>query len=157
MQPRLVNGAQSASLANVHGPPETIQPPSTFFARPREAGKWLEPATRGSDPVRAVDLLDDARAHAGREPVRRGSRPHGPAGRAVPLRDLGDDVELLAHRELVAAVLGGAADVERARRVQVGDRLVGVAARALGLERALAQGGSESADVLEDRREPARP
>src|SRR5271170_3928399 len=47
MHPRFVKGAHSESLPKVQGPPEMIQPPSTRFARPREAGKWLEPATRG--------------------------------------------------------------------------------------------------------------
>src|SRR5438132_620152 len=47
MHPRFVKGAQSESLPKVHGPPEMTQPPSTRLARPREAGKWLEPATRG--------------------------------------------------------------------------------------------------------------
>src|SRR5579859_3849830 len=47
MQPRLVKGAHSEPLPKVHGPPEMIQPSGARFARPREAGKWLEPATRG--------------------------------------------------------------------------------------------------------------
>src|SRR5258708_14556717 len=47
MHPRFVKGAQSESLPKVQGPPEMTQPPSTRLARPREAGKWLEPATRG--------------------------------------------------------------------------------------------------------------
>src|SRR5260370_25773982 len=47
MHPRFVKGAHSESLPKVQGPPEMTQPPSTRLARPREAGKWLEPATRG--------------------------------------------------------------------------------------------------------------
>src|ERR1700689_3289269 len=47
MHPRLVKGSHSDPLPKVQGPPEMIQPPSTRLARPREAGKWLEPDTRG--------------------------------------------------------------------------------------------------------------
>ena len=38
--------------------------------------------------------------------------------------------------------------------MQVGDGLVGVASRALGLHGAIAQGGSEGTDLLEDRGDP---
>ena len=103
-----------------------------------------------ADPVGPVDLFDDAGARTGGDPVRRGSRPHAPAGRAVPLGDLGDDVELLPDRQLGAAELGGTADVEDARGVQVGDGLVRVTTRALRLQGTLPQRGPERADLLED-------
>ena len=79
--------------------------------------------------------------------------PNGPAGRAVPLGDLCDDVELVAHRELVSAVLGGAGDVERTRGVEIRDGLVGVPTRPFRRGGALAQCRPQGADLLEDRAE----
>ena len=105
-----------------------------------------------ADPCRAVDLFDDASAHTGGDPVRRRPGPHAPAGRAVPLRHLADDVELLPDGELGTAELGRAADVEHAGGVQVGDGLVRMAARTLRLQGTIPQGRSECADLLEDRR-----
>ena len=45
--PEVGEGRPQRPGANVHGPPVMIQPSSTRLARPRDAGKWLDPATRG--------------------------------------------------------------------------------------------------------------
>ena len=113
-------------------------------ARPREAGKWLEPATRGPDPLGPVDLLEDTRGQSRPGSSSSSAGPDRPAARAVPLRHLGDHVELLATESSYAAELRRAPDVERAGSVEVGDGLVGEAAGAFGLQGALAQGGPSS-------------
>src|SRR5579884_236112 len=140
MHPRLVKGAHSDPVANVHGPPVMIQPSSTRLARPRDAGKWLDPATRGPthsgaktssstrepDPARIQSVEAPAQTTHPHDPshfetsittsscsLTESSSPPNSAGLAILKAPVASRSAMVSSESLVARSASGA----RARRV----------------------------------------
>jgi len=84
------------------------------------------------------------------DPVLCCPNPDNPAGRTVPLRHLGDDLQLLGNGKLVTTIFSWRTDLERTGRAQLGDRLIGDATSAFGLDGALTNTRAQRPDLFQN-------